>query len=389
MDESQELAYAKKSFDEFQWYYKFIFPEWDYLTCNGKDNRLTYLGKTAGKYNIDTKVIVKQIEITPEKYSMILKEEYFLACCKNNEYFVEIIDSFLSSDKKEQKNEDKKYIFLILRDEGDNLYNEMVFNRQNSDNMIKYSKFIIFRIVCGLNYLHVKNISHNDIKLENIVLSKNVKAKICDMGSTEQVSRVRYGGTDGYLSPQALLGKERTKEDDMWSVGVIFLELLLKKPHIFFKEINEDLPKKEKLKEILKMILEEHYDIKISPSSDADWNKNINYNLIINWVDKGKYNQFDSKLKSDLLKGIHDDDKEILEELLKIDPAKRISAEKFINKQIFHDLEYRLKDSPFHYSEYDYTKYFQNRRPNNFEEFKKYHEEIKEKFLGIPIIDNK
>ena len=137
------------------------------------------------------------------------------------------------------------------------------------------------------------------------------------------------------------------------------------------------------------MILEEHYDIKISPSSDADWNKNINYNLIINWVDKGKYNQFDSKLKSDLLKGIHDDDKEILEELLKIDPAKRISAEKFINKQIFHDLEYRLKDSPFHYSEYDYTKYFQNRRPNNFEEFKKYHEEIKEKFLGIPIIDNK
>ena len=203
------------------------------------------------------------------------------------------------------------------------------------------------------------------------------------MGSTSKISTIKNGGTDGYLSPQALLGKVRTKEDDMWSVGVVFLELLKKETGIFQTKINENIKKKEIInEEILKYLLENFYDIRIP---DNDWNNNINYNQIKNWIKQGSYDIFESKLKSNLLADINEEDRDLIENLLQINPAKRMNADNFLKSPLFEGL--KIKDFEFNYSDDDYNKYFVVNKPKNFEDFKKYHEEIKEKFIGISIFD--
>jgi mitogen-activated protein kinase 15 len=161
-------------------------------------------------------------------YDDILREIYFYACCNKNKYFNETLDVFLS--------EDGRYLFLILKNEGIDLKN--VINFINNTGNIIHVKYIIFQVVKGLRILHKNNLSHNDLKPSNIIITDKGNAKIWGFHLTSKVSTIRYSGINGYYSPQALLGKPRTKEDDMWSVGVIYLELVKKRMGIFQIPIN-------------------------------------------------------------------------------------------------------------------------------------------------------
>ena len=42
--------------------------------------------------------------------------------------------------------------------------------------------FIMYNLLCSLNYLHSANIMHRDIKPANILLDYNCGAKLCDFG---------------------------------------------------------------------------------------------------------------------------------------------------------------------------------------------------------------
>ena len=175
MSEEEEQNY----FDRLKWYYKNDFQKWTTISSNLNEKRIAFLGRKGNEDKIESKVIVKQIEINEGNHLKILKEEYFLACCKSNEYFVEIIDSILligekekekEVEKEEEKEKDYKYNFLILREEGISL-KEFI-----NDKTIYYSKnnaeFILYRVACGLNILHKKGLSHNDTKPGNIVITE-------------------------------------------------------------------------------------------------------------------------------------------------------------------------------------------------------------------------
>ena len=371
MDEGTE------SIDGFDWYYKGILSKCKLINSN-KNLRKTFLREGI---NPNTKVIIKQFPISDKNLKKLLKEVYFLACCKNNKYFVEIIDAFLS--------EDEKYLFLVLREEGDNLSNISKFCKNPFIETLDLYKQIIFRVVCGLKILHEKGLSHNDIKPGNIVISENGQAKICDMGSTDKFSKIIYGGTNGYLSPQALLSKKRTKEDDMWALGVVYLELFKRNIGIFYiHQIgDENQNKKEVEKSKLKLLLEKFYDIKIH---GGDWNENINYNEIMNLIDNNDfdYQGFEYHLKESVfsdIKNILNEDKELIANLLDLNPSKRKTADEVINLTMFPKLFYTFDNSEIKYFDYDYNKYF-----NDFidkKTFKKYLEEIKEKFIGLSLFE--
>ncbi|SCV73010.1 BQ2448_6935 [Microbotryum intermedium] len=82
-------------------------------------------------------------------------------------------------------------------------------------------------------YLHSRQCLHRDLKGENLLCTANERLKVCDFGfarlaaqNDEEMRRMSYCGTDGYMSPEILLGNELGLPTDIYSLGVIFIEIL-------------------------------------------------------------------------------------------------------------------------------------------------------------------
>ena len=279
-DEENEFGKVKVNFDKILWYYKNYFL-WTYLAykenSDGTANRMIFLG---GTNNLENQAIIKLIKRN-NKGNEILKEPYFLACVKNNRYFTDIVEFFASNNCED--------IYLILRDEGTDLANFIIDYKLDYNITIpNLSRFIIFQTVCGLKILHDNGFSHNDIKLGNIIISSRLKSKICDLGSVSKNDTIEGNGTNGYLSPLALLGNKRTKEDDMYAVGIVFLELLNRKVGMFVidKKIYEDKTNKDRQLNCVHYILTKFYDIKYG---NGDWNESDYVMRAKNSIKKGRY----------------------------------------------------------------------------------------------------
>lgn len=93
-------------------------------------------------------------------------------------------------------------------------------------------KKIFHQIVCGINYCHIKNISHRDIKLENVLVTEEEKkVKIIDFGfgvkSKKNISQKFFCGTPSYMPPEIVLKKNYIAQyADVWSLGVLLYTML-------------------------------------------------------------------------------------------------------------------------------------------------------------------
>ncbi|KAK9059923.1 hypothetical protein SSX86_020627 [Deinandra increscens subsp. villosa] len=95
-------------------------------------------------------------------------------------------------------------------------------------------KKIILDVAKGLAYLHDdcrQKIIHLDIKPQNILLDKDFNAKVSDFGLSKLIERnqtevmTTMRGTLGYLAPE-WLGSVITEKVDVYSFGIVFLEIL-------------------------------------------------------------------------------------------------------------------------------------------------------------------
>jgi len=89
-------------------------------------------------------------------------------------------------------------------------------------------KKIFFQILAALEYLHIKNIVHDDIKPENILVSSlGQDVKIIDFGLSDTAGDFlnrRLGGTAGFSAPEVISGVQSmplSAASDVFSAGKI------------------------------------------------------------------------------------------------------------------------------------------------------------------------
>ena len=90
---------------------------------------------------------------------------------------------------------------------------------------------IIAETADALDYAFTQGVIHRDIKPGNIMLLKNGHIKVTDFGIAKAVSssQTRTGiilGTPNYMSPEQINGMEIDGRSDIFSLGIVFFQLL-------------------------------------------------------------------------------------------------------------------------------------------------------------------
>ncbi|KAL5707428.1 hypothetical protein ACHQM5_018330 [Ranunculus cassubicifolius] len=107
---------------------------------------------------------------------------------------------------------------------------------------------IILDIARGLTYLHEKcrnKIVHMDIKPENILLDEDFNAKVSDFGLARFIERdenqviTTMRGTRGYLAPEWLLNRKISEKVDVYSFGIVVLEIMCGRRNLDYSQDDE------------------------------------------------------------------------------------------------------------------------------------------------------
>ncbi|XP_017177432.1 serine/threonine-protein kinase 33 isoform X4 [Mus musculus] len=166
------------------------------------------------------------------------------------------------------------------------------------------TRLIIQSLASAIAYLHNKDIVHRDLKLENIMVKSsfiddnnemNLNIKVTDFGLSVQKHGSRSEGmmqttcgTPIYMAPEVINAHDYSQQCDIWSIGVIMFILLCGEPPFLANS-------EEKLYELIK---------------------------------KGEL-----RFENPVWESVSDSAKNTLKQLMKVDPAHRITAKELLDNQ--------------------------------------------------------
>jgi hypothetical protein len=113
---------------------------------------------------------------------------------------------------------------------------------------------IVTQVAEALDFAHSKGVVHRDVKPSNIMLLLDATAKVMDFGIARSqrfdglTTTGAFLGTPHYASPETIEGRGSDARSDLYSLGVVFYELLAgRKPYsadtpysLLRKQVSED-----------------------------------------------------------------------------------------------------------------------------------------------------
>ncbi|XP_065656344.1 serine/threonine-protein kinase PAK 6 [Hydra vulgaris] len=183
------------------------------IVCIAKDKR-------SGK-----QVAVKKMDLKKQQRRELLFNE--VVTMKNYRHLniIELYDAYLVGDE----------LWVVMEYlDGGALTDIVTYKRLKEEEIAYFSKSCLK----GLEYLHSQGVIHRDIKSDSILMSKDGQVKISDFGFCAQISneipkRKSLVGTPYWMAPEIISRDSYGTEVDIWSFGVMVVEMVDSEPPYF------------------------------------------------------------------------------------------------------------------------------------------------------------
>ena len=122
-------------------------------------------------------------------------------------------------------------------------FTDVVFRLDNGHARIQpgVALYIMRQILRGLESLHDLGFVHSDIKPANIMIDRLGYAKLVDYGRAVMINEPMgfLLGSPLYMAPETHRREPSTAETDLYSVGLVGLEMLMGEPFVDYKDMTE------------------------------------------------------------------------------------------------------------------------------------------------------
>ncbi|XP_074647716.1 cyclin-dependent kinase 14-like [Tubulanus polymorphus] len=208
---------------------------------------------------------------------------------------------------------------------------------KHTGGLVPYNvKLFLFQLLRGLAYCHQRRILHRDLKPQNLLISEIGELKLADFGlaRAKSVPSHTYSHevvTLWYRPPDVLLGStDYSTSLDMWGVGCIFTEMI--SGVATFPGMKDAIDQLDRIWRVLGMPTEETWEgVSQYPNYSRD-----------------KFTRYRKQRLTDVIPKLHEIPyAELLaNDLLQLQPDKRISALDAMAHSYFKDLPQKVFDIP-------------------------------------------
>ncbi|XP_060664598.1 serine/threonine-protein kinase fused [Drosophila nasuta] len=151
-----------------------------------------------------------------------LRRECDIQARLKHPHVIEMVESF----------ESRSDLFVVTEFAVMDLHRYLSYNGAMPE---EHARRVVCHLVSALYYLHSNRILHRDLKPQNVLLDKNMHAKLCDFGLARNMTMGTHvltsiKGTPLYMAPELLAEQPYDHQADLWSLGCIAYESMASQP---------------------------------------------------------------------------------------------------------------------------------------------------------------